>query len=176
MNSVPRSLALFTALALSQGNLIAQERPQIRNPKIDYPGFLQDAHEVGKVREQRRITEAQFIEWAAEPGTVILDARSAQKYKLLHVRGAKNLSLPDVTAEELARIIPDKSTRVLIYCNNNFEKEEVAFPSKAVRASLNIYTFNTLYTYGYRNVYELGPLIDIKDTKLPLEGERVPEC
>jgi hypothetical protein len=59
---------------------------------------------------------------------------------------------------------------VLIYCNNNFENEPEAFPSKFARASLNIYTFNTLYSYGYTNVYELGPLLDITKSKLPFEG------
>jgi phage shock protein E len=161
----------MSVLVFSVGPVRAQETQQIPNPKIDYPGFLRDAGDVEKLRKERRVTEERFIAMAAEPGTVVLDARSAGKYKMLHVRGAKNLSLPDVTAAELARIIPDKTTRVLIYCNNNFENEERAFPSKVARASLNIYTFNTLYGYGYRNVYELGPLIDIKGTKLELEGE-----
>ena len=40
-------------------------------------------------------------------------------------------------------------------------------------ASLNIHTFNTLYNYCYQNVYELGPLVDVKKTKLPLEGKLV---
>jgi hypothetical protein len=89
---------------------------------------------------------------------------------MLHVRGAKNLSLPDITEAELARIIPEKTTRVLIYCNNNFENEQKAFPDKRARLSLNIFTFNTLYGYGYRNVYELGPLIDIRSSRLQFEG------
>ena len=176
MNSLPGSLAVFAALALTHVNLHAQDQqlqPQSENPKIDYRGFLQDAGEVGKLRHERRISEEKFIAMAAEPDTVVLDARSAEKFKMLHVRGAKNLSLPDITAEQLARIIPDKTTRVLIYCNNNFKNEEPAFPEKRVSAALNIYTFNTLYAYGYRNIYELGPLIDIKDTNLPLEGDRV---
>jgi phage shock protein E len=173
MNLLSRSLAFIAVLAISHIEIRAQEQQQIPNPKIDYPGFLRDAGEVGKLRKERRVTEAQFIEMSAEAGTVILDARSAEKYRMLHVRGAKNLSLPDITAAELARIIPAKATRVLIYCNNNFENEERAFPSKAARVSLNIYTFNTLYGYGYRNVYELGPLIDIKATKLFLEGENL---
>jgi hypothetical protein len=110
---------------------------------------------------------------AADPGTVILDARSAEKFALLHVQGAKNLSLPDITAEELARIIPSKATRILIYCNNNFVNENAAFPTKAISASLNIYTFNVLYAYGYTNVYELGPVIDVGKTRLTFEGLRV---
>lgn len=43
------------------------------------------------------------------------------------------------------------------------------FPSKLSTASLNLSTFIALYNYGYRNVWELGPVIDVKKTKLPLE-------
>lgn len=143
------------------------------NRLIDYDGFAKDTVSVGKLRAQRRVSEADFIRMAQEPNTVVLDARSDRMFRLLHVKGAKHLSLPDVTEAELAAVIPSKDTRVLIYCNNNFENEEQAFPTKAIRASLNIYTFNTLYAYGYRNVYELGPVIDIRKTQLPLEGEKV---
>lgn len=162
----------LTVFLLSFGlvPLLPGANPIGANPLIDYPGFLADATSVGKLRAQRRITEDEFIRMAAESGTVILDARSDAKYEMLHVKGARHLSLPDVTEGELRNIIPTRETRVLIYCNNNFENEPVALPAKAARASLNIYTFNTLYSYGYRNVYELGPLLDIKRTKLELEG------
>ena len=146
----------------------------IPNPLIDYPGFEQQVSLVGKLRESRRISESQFIRMAAEPGTVILDARSVEKFQLLHVKGARNLSLPDFTEEDLARVIPAKTTRILIYCNNNFLREPEAFRTKNLRASLNIYTFNVLYSYGYTNVYELGPLLDIDQTKLKFEGTRAP--
>ena len=118
--------------------------------------------------------EEQFIRMANEPGTVILDARSAEMFSLLHVEGARNLSLPDMTEKDLARVIPNKATRVLIYCNNNFDNEPMAFRTKAIRASLNIFTFNTLYSYAYTNVYELGPLLDNNKTKLKFEGSGVP--
>ena len=100
----------------------------------------------------------------------MLDARSRQKYDLLHVKGAVNLSFPDITVESLKRTIPDKSTRVLIYCNNNFFNEEQAFPTKMATASLNLSTYIALYTYGYRNIYELGPRLDPKLSKLPFES------
>jgi rhodanese-like protein len=143
---------------------------RIPNPQIDYPGFLQDAKKVSALREQRRVSEERFIRMASEPGTIVFDARSDEKYRWLHVKGAKHLSLPDITAAELRKVIPSKGTRVLIYCNNNFENEAKAFPSKVARASLNIYTFNTLHSYGYTNVYELGPFINIKKAKLEFEG------
>jgi hypothetical protein len=149
----------------------AQEIP---NPLIDYPGFQEQVSLVGALREQRRITEDEFIRMAAEPGTIVLDARSTEMFRLLHVKGARNLSLPDFTEEDLARVIPSKTTRVLIYCNNNFLNSPDPFRTKAIVASLNIYTFNVLHSYGYTNVYELGPLLDVKKTKLKFEGSRAP--
>ena len=71
--------------------------------------------------------------------------------------------------ESLRALIPDKSTRILIYCNNNFRNAQGPFPSKLPVASLNLSTYTALYAYGYRNVYELGPLIDIRTTRLPFE-------
>jgi len=86
------------------------------------------------------------------------------------VQGATNLDFPDITIESLARVIPDKDTRVLIYCNNNFANAEKPFPAKMASASLNLSTFVTLYEYGYRNVYELGPNLKLEDSRLPFEG------
>ena len=166
-------MTFLSCIVLTALTAYAQKQLQsIPNPRIDYNAFLTGATDVAALRQQRRVTEDQFIRMAAEPGTVVLDARSAEKYQMLHIKGARNLSLPDITAAELAKIIPTQNTRVLIYCNNNFENEQPAFPSKVARASLNIYTFNTLHSYGYTNVYELGPLIDIARAKLPLEGTR----
>jgi len=88
----------------------------------------------------------------------------------MHIKGAINLSFPDISVGSLADVLPDRNTRILIYCNNNFKNEELAFPGKAARASLNLSTYIALYSYGYRNVYEIGPLLDVHQTKLPLEG------
>jgi hypothetical protein len=106
------------------------------------------------------------------PGTIVLDARSREKFDLLHIRGAVNLSFPDIAIDSLAKLLPDKRVRILIYCNNNFRNEPEAFPAKAPSASLNVSTYISLYTYGYRNVYELGPLLDVKHTNLTLEPTR----
>lgn len=130
------------------------------NPAIDMPGHLRIASEAAAHRATRRVSEHEFIRMSRQPGTVILDARSSDKYRELHVSGAVNLSFPDITIESLQRLIPDKRTRVLIYCNNNFVNAEGPFPSKLASASLNLSTYITLYDYGYRNVYELGPTID----------------
>ena len=140
------------------------------NPAIDMPGYLQVAREAAEHREPRRVSEEEFIRMSREPGTVVLDARSREKYDELHVRGALSLPFPDIAIESLRAAIPDKSTRILIYCNNNFANAEVPFPAKIARASLNLSTYISLYSYDYRNVYELGPLIDLRASKLPFEG------
>jgi hypothetical protein len=149
---------------------VAASAEEIPNPLIDYAGFEKQVSVVGALRAAHRLSEREFIEMARDPDTVVLDARSAAKFELLHIKGARNLSLPDVTEEELAKVIPSKTTRVLIYCNNNFTNEPRAFATKDARASLNIYTFNVLATYGYTNVYELGPLLNINRTRLEFEG------
>lgn len=155
-------LAILTVIQLAG----AQKKPTIPNPNIDMQGYLKAASEAAAYRESRRVTEDEFIRMSKEPGTIILDARSREKYDLMHIKGAINLSFPDITVDSLAQTLPDKNARILIYCNNNFVGEEKAFPTKAPAASLNLSTYIALYSYGYRNVYELGPLLDVKTSKL----------
>jgi hypothetical protein len=136
------------------------------NPAIDMPGYLQVAREAAEHRQSRRVSEEEFIRMSREPGTVVLDARSREKFDELHVKGAVNLPFPDIAIETLKAAIADRNTRILIYCNNNFAKAQGPFPAKIARASLNLSTYIALYSYGYRNVYELAPLIDLRQSKL----------
>jgi hypothetical protein len=155
------AIALLTAALPA----IAAEPP---NPAIDMPGFLRIAHQAAHHRATRRVSEQEFLRMSREPGTIVLDARSREKYEELHVAGAVNLSFPDIALASLRRTIPGQSTRVLIYCNNNFTGAEEPFPTKLPAASLNLSTYVALYTYGYRNVYELASRLDVTTSKLPL--------
>ncbi|HUR56140.1 MAG TPA: rhodanese-like domain-containing protein [Opitutaceae bacterium] len=148
----------------------AQAPAKIQNDLIDYDGFARNVAEVRQVREARRLTEAEFIRMAREPGTVVLDARSERLYRLRHVSGAVNVSLPDFSEETLARAIPTKATRVLIYCNNNFRGAPESMPTKVISTALNLSTFVSLHGYGYRNVYELGPAVEVGKSKLVFAG------
>ena len=142
------------------------------NAAIDMPAYLRLASEAARHRESRRLSERDFMRMSETPGTLILDARSRQRYDALHIKGALNLSFPDLTVASLAHAIPDKSARILIYCNNNFVNADSAFPIKLPAASLNLSTYVALYTYGYRNIYELGPVIDIDRSALDFEVSR----
>lgn len=157
---------IFGIFCLS-GVAFGQKDP-IPNPAMDMKGFLRVAQQAAKHRESRRLTEEEFIKLSREPGVIVLDARSKEKYDELHIAGAVNLSFPDITVASLQSLLPDKNARILIYCNNNFKNAERPFPTKSADASLNLSTYISLYSYGYRNVYELGPLLDIKATKLDL--------
>ena len=137
------------------------------NPAIDPGGYLRTAIEALRLREERRLSEADFLRLSREPGTIVLDARSKARFDELHIAGAINLSFPDIAIASLAATLPDKDVRILIYCNNNFRNAEGPFPSKLPSASLNLSTWVALYDYGYRNVWELGPLIDVETSTIP---------
>jgi phage shock protein E len=157
---------LLSAAALSH----AQTARAPVNPLIDYDAFAANVGSVRSLRESRRVSEAEFRRMAREPGTVVLDARSERLFAMRHVKGAVNLSFPEFTEATLARLIPSKNTRVLIYCNNNFTGAPESLPLKAVSSALNVSTFVSLYSYGYRNVYELGPVIDVTASQLKFAG------
>lgn len=164
------------------------------NPNIDFAGHIAVAQDAQKHRETRRLSEADFIKASKEEGVIVLDARSKAMYDLLHIKGAINLSFPDIDVESLKKVLPDKKAKILIYCNNNFtpapgvknppeevtpnggtpvnakngELAKLAMRGKGAVVSLNISTYTTLYAYGYTNVYELGPLVDPTTTKIDL--------
>ena len=165
-----RAITAFVFTLLLTMAAAGQNRPGLENPSIDIKGYLRMAREASEYRESRRVTEDEFISMAKDKATLILDARSRQRFDELHVKGAVNLSFPDITVESLNRLIPDKNTRILIYCNNNFAGAERPFPMKMAVSALNISTYIALYSYGYRNIYELGPLLDIKNARLEFES------
>ncbi|HYX28138.1 MAG TPA: rhodanese-like domain-containing protein [Pyrinomonadaceae bacterium] len=161
-----RMLVLTVAIVVAIQVADGQKNSATINPNIDMQGYLKIASEAANYRASRRLTEDEFIQMSREPGTIILDARSHEKYETLHIKGAINLSFPDITVESLNRVLPDKEELILIYCNNNFVGAQSAFPTKMPTASLNLSTYIALYTYGYRNVYELAPLLDIDKSKI----------
>ena len=162
------SLALLSAAfgtfvaAESKGAPQAPQRASA-DGQVDFVGFQSLAQEVRAYRAGRLVGLAQFQAMAREPNTIILDARSAAAYAQGHIDGAINLSLTDFTAPALAAAIADPNTRILIYCNNNFENDAPPVVLKRVQLALNIQTFINLYGYGYRNVYELGDVVNFDD-------------
>ena len=129
------------------------------------------------------------MKFQEELNTVILDARSKDRYETKHLKGAINLPFTEFTQSNLRRKIPNTETRIIIYCSNNFKGDQKNFADKlaivtsevygkksltrkenTVMLALNIPTYINLYGYGYRNIYELDELVDINDPRVQLDG------
>ena len=119
--------------------------------------------EVEAYRAARLVGLAEFQRMAGDGDTIILDARSADAFAEGHIGGAVNLPFTDFTDQSLRQTLRDPSVRILIYCNNNFSNNARPVVLKRVELALNIQTFINLYGYGYRNVYELGDIVDFND-------------
>lgn len=163
-----RMLAAALILALAAAPLAhAQEKlRESTSAQIDYQGFRGLAGQVESYRAGRLISLAEFQRMAAEPNTVVLDARSADAFRQGHIDGAINLPFTDFTDQSLAAALRDPAVRILIYCNNNFSNNAQPVVLKRIELALNIQTFINLYGYGYRNVYELGEVVDFNDAEV----------
>jgi len=162
---------LFSTLSTAQ----VMKSRHIPNQNIDFAGFATLTSQLEPLRENYRISEAEFIAMSKGEDTIVLDTRSAAKYAELHIKGAVHLNFSDITSDTLAAIIPSPTTRILIYCNNNFENAPESFPVKMAVAALNIPTFVTLYAYGYQNLYELGPVVDPETSNIGFAGTGISE-
>jgi phage shock protein E len=145
----------------------------IPNDQIDYAEFKRIVLDTEAYRESRRLSEEDFIAASKDPNVIVLDARSSSAFALRRIKGAKNLPFTDFTAQSLAEVVPDKNAKILIYCNNNFVGSPRSFATKAAPASLNLSTYTSLRAYGYENVYELGPVLDVRNTNVVFEGKEV---
>ncbi len=169
----------------------AGEYPKAR---VSYEDFKELVAEVEPHRSARILSLDQFLQMSKQPNVMVLDTRSAFRYERIHIQGAKHLSFTDFTQANLAGVIPTPETTVLIYCNNNFDGNQIDFASKSaparpssnrglgsqvasqekpVQLALNVPTYINLYGYGYQNVYELGELVKVTDPRIQFEGTMV---
>jgi hypothetical protein len=164
---------IFEIVCLAALAGAAQAAESIPNPLIDYGQFQRIVVSSTAQRESRRLSEQEFVSDMTQPGVIVLDARTESRFRLRHIKGAVNLPFTEFTATSLAAVAPNKDSKILIYCNNNFLDSPTAFASKAPAASLNLSTYPSLKAYGYTNVFELGPLLRIENTRIPFAGSEV---
>ena len=139
--------------------------------KVDIEKFLNLSVEAKNHRAQRLVSLDEFIQMSKEPKTIVLDTRSKKMFDMRHIKGAVHLNFSDFTAAKLEKVIPNKETRILIYCNNNFIDDPRDMDLKSPPLALNIPTFINLFGYGYENIYELGSFVSVKSSKLEFGGE-----
>jgi rhodanese-related sulfurtransferase len=159
--------------------------------KVSFDDFKGLVDEVEAHRAARLIDLNTFLKMSKEEGVIILDSRSDFRFDRIHLRGAKHLAFTDFTQDNLKKLIPNPETKILIYCNNNFDGNQTDFATKAfiprpksdkaaanqfadqakpLMMALNIPTYINLYGYGYRNVYELHELVKVNDPRIAFEG------
>ena len=126
-----KKLCLLLVLILTSISLKAQIPSKVNID--DYEKLVAEAKEH---RKTRMLTLDQFNEEAKKQGVIILDARSDAMYNAKHIKGAVHLNFSDFTQENLARIIPSYDTKILIYCNNNFDNDDKFFPTKMVQPQI----------------------------------------
>jgi rhodanese-related sulfurtransferase len=154
---------------------------------VDYNDFKALVTEVENHRAERLVSLDDFLSMSKEDNVIILDTRSDSRYNRKHIKGALHLDFTDFTQENLLKLIPDVNTKILIYCNNNFSEDQIDFATKKsggdlgqtlperkpIMLALNIPTYINLYGYGYRNIYELDELVNVKDKRIEFEGTAV---
>lgn len=188
--------ALLISILLSVSGVAAAQDTNYPKAKVSFEDFKGLVAEVEAHRAQRLIDLDTFLKYSQEPGTMILDSRSDVRFNRIHVAGAKHLAFTDYTQDNLKQVIPSFETKILIYCNNNFEgnptdfatkiagprppsnnravAKQIASQEKPIMMALNIPTYINLYGYGYRNVYELNELVKVNDPRIVFEGTVVP--
>lgn len=183
----------ITFMAHSQtSNQIKKMGEKEHYPKalVDYNDFKNLVSKLEKRREDRLVSLDVFLKMSKEENVVILDSRSDFRFNRKHLKGAIHLDFTDFTQDNLLKLIPDTNTKILIYCNNNFNGDPVDFPSKMyvpekkietqilsnrkpIMLALNIPTHINLYGYGYKNIYELDELVNVNDSRITFEGTEV---
>ena len=188
------SICFLTAIIAYSQTLSNTENSDMQNnyPQalVDYDDFKNLVAEVEKVRSEHLVSLDEFLKLSKEGNVVILDSRSNFRFKRKHLVGAVNLDFSDYTQDNLWKLIPDVNTKILIYCNNNFQGDQIDFASKfsipqekretqivsnrkPIMLALNIPTYINLYGYGYKNIYELNELVNVNDPRIKFEGTEV---
>lgn len=121
-----RPLFFILFIALMSSNSHAQIPS-----KVNFDDYENLTREVNLYRKNRLIDWKTFNLYSKESNTVILDTRSKEMYDRKHLKGAVHLNFSDFTQDNLARLIPNPNTRILIYCNNNFGDDPVNFTTKS---------------------------------------------
>ena len=76
--------------------------------------------------------------------TIVVDVRRSDEYAAGHIKGAVNIPLSRILTDS-QNILPDKNREIVVYCHSG---------ERSKTACLE------LCNMGYKNVYDLGGIID----------------
>ena len=133
-----------------------EENRKVVSPKDFYIEALRDNPEV--------VSFSSTVEWLQNGSIILLDVRSEKEFKQSHIKGAINLPATELTGESLAKVIPSKNFKIVIYCENNVNPFSRMVP-------LTTLSYPTIKQLGYKNVFILQSTVSKKEFPLPLEGK-----
>ncbi|MGH1457044.1 MAG: rhodanese-like domain-containing protein [Alphaproteobacteria bacterium] len=90
-----------------------------------------------------------FMEWYEDKDTIILDLRRRDIYERSHIKGAIHFGA-DIDEKKLAEIVPNKETRIIVYCSNSLMATRMI--------SLTHTSLPQFHALGYENTYMLDEL------------------
>jgi rhodanese-related sulfurtransferase len=145
--SICLRLTVLTTLVLLTGGATAEPpRPSVSTPSV-LDGKL------GGNDDGQEISTAELRAALADPRTVILDARPYAEFAVSHIPGARSVagkpgtsaSLYVADVNDVLQTVPDRSRRLVLYCNGLYCGRSKRFASELIKA-------------GYSNVqrYQLG--------------------
>lgn len=113
-----------------------------------------------KTEASHGIKTAKAIEvaaWMKDDSVTLVDLRSREAFAVSHIDGAVNIPATELTDEELKKVIPEKKTRVVVYCDYNL----------APVRSIAVTTLGApaIYQLGYKNIYRLEELWSSPDCR-----------
>ena len=88
---------------------------------------------------RRPVIDEGLKAYAADPGALLLDVRSAQEYRDGHIPGSQNLPLRSI--DEIVSIAEQKDRPLYVYCHSGVRSQQVV---------------NALQELGYSNVKNIG--------------------
>lgn len=104
--------------------------------------------EGGMPMTYKMVSIAEGLEIAKNnPDAIIVDVRHDDEYKAGHIPGAVLLTMETITEETAAKVLPNKSQMILIYCRSGRRSKIAA---------------QTLLELGYTNLIEFGGILDYK--------------
>lgn len=118
--------------------------------------YYKKAEALSEFRRSRQVGINEAEKMLGDKNTILLDTRGDDDFKKIHIRGARHLSYADFTSDRLAKLLPDKNSRIIIYC-------DAAIMTPLTRMMpLSTNAFVDLHMQDYKNLYEIRSISDIQ--------------
>ncbi len=140
---------VLTAVSPSAFSSELKSSPDI--PKAASQNIEPDTfHRTALDNPARQTSALQAAEWLKKGEAVLIDLNSKEQFAHTHLKDAINLPGTDLTDEMLNALVPNKLTRIIVYCTDTL------YPTR--RLALTTISAPAFVQLGYPNTTVLEPL------------------